>query len=411
MARPPKPWYARGAWRTDFGGERNKVLVNGPESAETKLQAERALLELREQARVLRDHPGMDTPIAVVVERFLDEYKDRRVYQDYANELNWFMGADPSTAKGADWRKNRRGENRSSGGRFGFPCKGWPIRRIDAELVEKYLRRRKAAKLSGFHAYVALRALMEWARRKKYIPSHDLDLVDRSLRRRGRRKYIPPDQEVFRAFRATTGKFREFVLVLMSTGMRPGEIQTVCVDEFDCDECQLVLWRHKVVEKTGLPKVVPLPTTELQAICEANARGRPGGEALFLTERGMPWTYQAIRLRWKRLRDKLGIDPRFCLYTFRHWYLTMAIESGEDGAIVSELAGQSDTSSLEFYKKIRNPRLHEASRRVAQTIERAGMNGSAQPVTDHDQGDEFDSEAEQPSADVPSRTRPGSLPA
>src|SRR5262249_9793690 len=199
MARTPKPWYARGAWRTDFGGERNKVLVVGPENAETKLRAEKALLELREQVRLLNDHPGMDTPIAVVIERFLDEYTDRVVYQDYRNELNWFMGAGTPEAKGAARKKNRRGENRPCGGRFGFPCKAWPIRRTNAALVERYLRRRRAAGLGGFHAYVALRALMEWARRKRYVPLHDLDLVDPKLRRRGRTKFIPEDAEVFRA--------------------------------------------------------------------------------------------------------------------------------------------------------------------------------------------------------------------
>ncbi len=381
MARPAKPWYDRGAWRTDFAGERNKVLVQGPKNADTKLLAEKALLELRQQAKLLNDHPAMDTPIAVVVERFLDEYTDRVVYEDYRNELNWFMGADTSKAKGVEEKKNRRGENRPSGGRFGFPCKDWPIRRIDADLVEKYLRRRKAENLGGSHAYVALRTLMEWAKRNKYVTAHDLDLVDPKLRKRGRRHYLPEDAEVFRAYRATQGKFREFLNVLMLTGMRPKEIRTVHVAEFDAERRQLVLWRHKTVERTGLPKAIPLPTDELVAICRAAAEGRTGDEPLFLTDRKLPWTYQAIRLRWSRLRVKLGIDARFTLYSFRHWYLTMAVESGEDGAIVSELAGHSDPKTLEFYKKIRNPRLHEASRRVAQTIERAGRpSETAAPV-------------------------------
>jgi integrase len=381
MARPAKPWYDRGAWRTDFAGESNKVLVQGPKNADTKLLAEKALLELRQQAKLLNDHPAMDTPIAVVVERFLDEYTDRVVYEDYRNELNWFMGADTSKAKGVEGKKNRRGDNRPSGGRFGFPCKAWPIRRIDADLVEKYLRRRKAENLGGSHAYVALRTLMEWAKRNKYVTAHDLDLVDPKLRKRGRRHYLPEDAEVFRAYRATQGKFREFLNVLMLTGMRPKEIRTVHVAEFDAERRQLVLWRHKTVERTGLPKAIPLPTDELVAICRAAAAGRTGDEPLFLTDRKLPWSYQAIRLRWSRLREKLGIDARFTLYSFRHWYLTMAVESGEDGAIVSELAGHSDPKTLEFYKKIRNPRLHEASRRVAQTIERAGRpSGTAAPV-------------------------------
>jgi hypothetical protein len=137
-------------------------LVVGSKNAETKLQAEKALLELREEARVLRDHPGGNTSIAVVVERFLDEYVDRVVYRDYCNELNWFMAAD-MRALGAHTKDTRRGANRPCGGRFGFPCISWPISRINAELVEEYLKRKKAAKLGGFNAYVALRALIQWA--------------------------------------------------------------------------------------------------------------------------------------------------------------------------------------------------------------------------------------------------------
>jgi site-specific recombinase XerD len=385
MARPPRPWYARGAWRTDFGGERNKVLVIGPKNSETKLRAEKALLELREQVKLLHNHPGMNTPIAVVVERFLDDYVDRVVYQDYRNELNWFMGADVSRTRGVDGRKNRRGENRLSGGRFGFPCKSWPISRINADLVEKYLRRRKAARLGGFHAYTALRTLMDWARRKRYIASHDLDLVDRSLRKRGRRRYLPQNNEdVFRAFRAADGKFREFLFVLMHTGMRPKEIQTVLVGEFEREQRQLVLKRHKVIEKTGLPKVVPLPTDELVEICRANAEGRSEGEPLFLTDRKRAWTYQAIRLRWKRLREKLGIDPRFTLYTFRHWYVTMGIEDSVDAALMSELAGHADPSSIKFYNKMRNHRLHEGARQVADAIERAGIRAAPHTSKEED---------------------------
>jgi integrase len=375
VARHPKPWYSRGAWRTDFGGDRNRVLVAGPKDPETRLRAEKELLRLREEARLLRDCPQLDTPFAVVVERFLAEYEGRPVYVDFSNELHWFMGADIAVCGDPETPPNRRGRNQPSGGRFGFPCKSWPIRRINAELVEEYLRRRKKAGLGGFHAFVAIRTLMNWAVRKKYLPTHDLDGVDPALRRRGRRRYIPEDADVARAYAAARGKFREVLLALTLTGVRPKELRTVTIDEFDRVNRQWVLWRHKVVEKTGQPKVVALGSDELFDHCVASVGDRPRDEPLFLTERGQPWTYQAMRLRWRRLRGALGLDNRFTLYTFRHWYLTIAVESGEDGEIVSELAGQTDRSSLDFYKKIRNRRLHQASRRVAATIARAGIAG------------------------------------
>jgi hypothetical protein len=143
MARPPRPWYSHGAWYTDFG-RRNRLLIRGPKDEATRLLAEKALLRLREEAQVLaRAAGGAETPFAVVVERFLDAYAGRPAFADFSNELHWFMGADLAPQGQADGLRSRRGRERPSGGRFGVPCKGWPVRRIDARLVEQYLRRRR----------------------------------------------------------------------------------------------------------------------------------------------------------------------------------------------------------------------------------------------------------------------------
>ncbi len=371
MPRPPKPWYADGAWRTDFG-RRNRVLVRGPQSPETRLRAEKELLRLREEAQLLRHRPAADTPFAAVVERFLAAYAGRPAYPDFRNELHWFMGLEagkpaPQPARG-DAPKRK-----PSGGRFGVPCKAWPVRRVTAEVVEAYLRRRKQAGLSGYHAFVALRTLMNWAVRKKYLPSHDLDAVDPELRRRGRREYLPDDAEVARVFRGSSGAFRRLLQVYMTTGVRPSELRTVTLDEFDRAHRQWVLWRHKAVRRTGKPKVVPLASDAVYQTCVEAAGERAGQGPLFLNGRGRPWTYNALRLRWYRLRDRLGLDRRFTLYCLRHWYLTKAVESGESEAMVSELAGHADRATLDFYKKVRNAPLHRAAARVAAAVEAAGI--------------------------------------
>lgn len=368
MARPPKAYYTRGAWRSDFGGIKNRVLVHGPKNADTKLQAEKELIRLREEACLLQQSPGLNTPFVTVVERFLATYVGRRVYADFSNELHWFMGMD--LAADPDNPVKRAGNNMASGGRFGLPCKNWPLRRINAEVVEDYLRRRKVAGLKGYHAFVALRTLMNWAVKKKYIPFHDLNQVDRDLRRKGHCKYIPPDAEVALAFQKAEGKLKNVCLLLMTTGVRPNEIVTVTIDEFKPENRQWVLWRHKVVHRTGMPKVVPIAFEDALQVCTTSAGDRPGDQPLFLNCYGEPWTYNALRLQWYRFREKLGLDSRFTLYSFRHWFLTMASESVDNEALVAELAGQSDTRSLNFYKKIRNAPLHAAANQVVADIER-----------------------------------------
>src|SRR4051794_17222646 len=294
MARPPKPYYTRNAWRTDFGGVKNRVLVRGPKNAETRLQAERELLRLREAARLFQQCPAMETPFAIVVDQFLENYAGRPAYQDFSNELHWFMGLD--LIANSDHPAKRAGSNVAHGGRFGVPCKSWPIRRINAEVVEGYLRRRKEAGLSGYHAFVTLRTLMNWAVKKKFIPSHDLDSIDPALRRKGRRYYLPADEDIVRVFEGARGRLKNLLLVYMTTGIRPSELRTVTIDEFDRPNRQWVLWRHKVVHRTGRPKVVPLATEAVYRLCLDSARDRPGDQALFLNSQGEPWTYNALRL-------------------------------------------------------------------------------------------------------------------
>jgi integrase len=370
VPRPPRPWYADGAWRTDFG-HRNRVLVRGPKDPDTKLEAEKELLRLREEVQLLQRRPAANTPFAVVVERFLEAYAGRPAYEDFSRELHWFMGLDVVSNPSKPAR--RAGNNRQSGGRFGSPCKSWPIRRINGEVVEGYLRRRKAAGLAGYHAFVALRTLLNWAVRKKYLASHDLDTVDADLRRKGRRQYLPPDADVVRIFQGAVGKFKDLLQIYMTTGVRPSELRTVKIDEFDRTHRQWVLWRHKVVRKTGRPKIVPLATDAVFEICVAAAGDRPGDEPLFLNLKGRPWTYNALRLQWYRLRNRLKLDPAFTLYCLRHWFITVALEAGESEALVGELAGQVDRATIDFYKKLRNAPLHQAASRVASAIEQAGI--------------------------------------
>jgi integrase len=376
MARPPKAYHSRGAWRTDFNGVKNRVLVRGPKNAETRLKADKELLRLREEARLVQQLPGLDTPFAVVVEQFLAAYAGRPAYQDFGNELHWFMGLD--LASDPDRPTQRAGNNVAHGGRFGVPCKSWPIRRINAEVVEGYLRRRKTAGLSGYHAFVTLRTLMNWAVKKKFLTSHDLDQVDAELRRKGRRHYLPADADVVRVFQGADGHFKELLLVYMTTGIRPSELRTVRIDEFDRENRQWVLWRHKTVHRTGRPKIVPLATEAVYRLCVSSAASRESDQMLFLNSQKEPWTYNALRLRWYRLRNKLGLDRRFTLYSLRHWFITIALESGESEALVGELAGHVDRATIDYYKKLRNGPLHQAATRVAGTIARAGIEATPQ---------------------------------
>ena len=339
-------------------------------NSEPKIRAEEELFKLRKEASLFQQPASADTPFGLVVEQFLDRYQGRPAYQDFSNELHWFMGLD--LAANADKPAQRAGSNLESGGRLGVPCKSWAICRITAGVVEDYLQRRKEAGLAGYHAFVTLRTLMNWAVKKKFVAAHDLDSIDEDLRRKGRRRYLPSDADVVRIFDGALGKFKELLLVYITTGIRPSELRTVTIDEFDRENRQWVLWRHEIAHRTGKPKIVPLANEAVYQLCLRSA-DRPSDKALFLNSQGEPWTYNALRLRWYRLRNRLQLDPRFTLYCLRHWFVTVALESGEGEAVVGELAGHVDRDTIDFYKKLRNGPLHQAASRISRTIGRVGI--------------------------------------
>ena len=49
-------------------------------------------------------------------------------------------------------------------------------------------------------------------------------------------------------------------------------------------------------------------------------RSRSTSDFVFLNKRGRPWTTNAVRLRIKRLKDKLGLPEDVCAYLFRHTF-------------------------------------------------------------------------------------------
>lgn len=96
--------------------------------------------------------------------------------------------------------------------------------------------------------------------------------------------------------------FRQFVTAMTLTGCRPGEIARVTASNFDEQDGVWVLAQHKTAKKTGKPRVVYLPPEAVTLTRELIAK-RPD-VPLFLNSRGKPWSRNAVRIRFQRLRKK-----------------------------------------------------------------------------------------------------------
>lgn len=102
-----------------------------------------------------------------------------------------------------------------------------------------------------------------------------------------------------------------------------------------------VIDRHKTGKKTGKPRVIYL-CPEMVELSRRLVTERPSGP-LFPNSRGVPYTKDAIGLRFKRLRKRLPHLAHFVCYSVRHSYASDALENGVGIAQVAELLGHTDT--------------------------------------------------------------------
>jgi integrase len=174
--------------------------------------------------------------------------------------------------------------------------------------------------------------------------------------RRREKLLTPAEQEaLFEA--AGDQAFRDLLTALRVTGARPGEVMRVTAADVDPDACVWVLGRHKTADKTGKPRVIYL-TPAMVGLSRRLCERHPAGP-LFRNRAGRPWNRNAVRCRFRRLREKLGLDPGVVAYAFRHTWATDALERQVPIATVAELMGHSDTSMVSaHYSHLHERREH-----------------------------------------------------
>lgn len=161
--------------------------------------------------------------------------------------------------------------------------------------------------------------------------------------------------------------FLHYLYALGQTGARPGEIRAVTAADLRDGYWQL---DGKTTDATGLQRCIYL-TPGMVELCRQLAREHPEGP-LFLNTRGKPWTRNAIRIRFRNLRKRLGLPKGVVAYVYRHDFCTTALERGVPIATVAELMGHADTKMVsKVYSKLAQKRqyLRNAAEQAARTEE------------------------------------------
>ena len=203
---------------------------------------------------------------------------------------------------------------------------------------------------------IAVKRAFNWADAEGILSPNPLKHVKKGPPQR-RERILTADerQQILKSARGRA--FREFVQALQETGCRPSEVGKVEASNVDLTAGLWVLPEHKTKKKTGKPRLVYLTPAMLELTRKLMER-HPTGR-LFRNSRGKPWTRNAIRCRFRNLRAKLPQLKGVVSYTYRHSFVTDALENGVGVAQVAELLGHTSTDMvMSHYQHLREKREH-----------------------------------------------------
>lgn len=145
-----------------------------------------------------------------------------------------------------------------------------------------------------------------------------------------------------RLLNACEDDLRDFVIGLLLTAARPGELAKVTVGDFDRKNGTLVL-----CGKTGR-RTVSLSSAAIEHFTKMS-KGKLRGAYLFMRADGLPWTADRWKFIFKRIVKEIGLRGDTCLYNIRHTAISEMIMSGVDAFTVARLAGTSTTMIDKHY--------------------------------------------------------------
>ena len=209
-------------------------------------------------------------------------------------------------------------------------------------------------------AITALKRSFQWAVDEGYLDCSPV----RSIKKpsvQPRQTTLTRKQRELILQQATDVEFRDLLIAAEETGVRPQELRLLEARHVDLDN---MVWvfpasEHKTGSKTKKPRIVFLTATAVE-VTKRRMEQFPEGP-LYRNSLGEPWTANAIRCRFRRLRERLSdqLPGDLCAYLYRHTYATEALENGVDPVTLAELMGHQDATMVSrVYQHVQTRREH-----------------------------------------------------
>jgi integrase len=337
MARKPSVWFREqdGWYYTTFKGHQTKL-------SQDKVEAERMFQELHARPpEELPENPKRPT-LGKTADLFLDfseKNHDPGTFKHYKSMLQRFCNSAGKARKVADLRPHH--------------VTTW---------LDKHSHWSESTRAA---AVAVVLACLNWAVEQGYITSHPLTRLKRGRYERRDRLMSPAERDsVFGAIKDPA--FVHFLRFLELTGCRPfSEAAKIEAKHVSLADNTVTLKQHKNRKKTGKIRIIYL-SPQAREMVAALVVLHPEGSIFRNGISGAPWTKQSVQKRFYRICKKLGLQD-VSAYTFRHQYITQALERGVSIEIVAELVGNSPNTIYRHYNHIaQRPGMLQAAATIAE---------------------------------------------
>lgn len=209
----------------------------------------------------------------------------------------------------------------------------------------------------SFHHVQAVQRLCSWlTREERTLPVNPLAGMPKP--RCGQRRRTLTPLERVRLLRSAEPAFRRLLLLLRETMCRPQEARALGWDALICEGD---VWYFTLADAKGFDRrrdtpglrVIPV-SPRCRRMLERLRRRCDGSRPILLNTRGDPWTANAVRCQFRRLRIRLGIvadrhGERIVPYSFRHTGATLAVAAGVTDFRLMTILGHASTRTTQRY--------------------------------------------------------------
>jgi integrase len=217
--------------------------------------------------------------------------------------------------------------------------------------ITKWLREKAYNSTSQNKSIGAIKRAFNWAVEEEHIAKNPIAHV-RKPQALVRDRTLTLAERNFVLDVIKDDAFRDYVTGLTLTGARPGEVARVRAADVNLDTGIWVLTAHKTAKRTGRPRFIYL-CPEAVELTKRLIAACPDDGPIFRNQRGKPWTGNAVRIRFRRLRRKYPQLKGVIAYCYRASFATDALEQGVPDATVATLLGHTNTNTLhKFYARL-----------------------------------------------------------